>query len=147
MPVHTPSILVTDDDVEFRETLCGVLEPVGFRTLEASDGEQAVEIVRREPVHLILLDMHMPKLTGLEVVRQLRQLQKLLPFILMSANLDDQMVEEARRLHAASVLRKPVSGRQIVRAVNLVMRFTYNWPRLLPGPGAHDEDDTPPWLR
>ncbi|MBI1903924.1 MAG: response regulator [Planctomycetia bacterium] len=147
MSVYTPSILITDDDVAFRETLCGVLEPVGFRTLEAGDGEQAVEIVRREQVHLILLDMHMPKLTGLEVARQVRQIKALLPFILLSANLDDQMVEEARRLHAASVLPKPVSGRQIVRAVSLAMRFTYNWPGLLPGPHARADDDLPPWLR
>ena len=68
--------------VALRETLCEVLSPQGFRTLLAEDGEQAVRIVRTERVHLVLLDMHMPKLTGLETLRQVKQLKALLPCIL-----------------------------------------------------------------
>ena len=59
-----PSILITDDDQDFRETLAEVLEPRGFRTLLAGDGPQALEIVRKEQVHVLVLDMHLPKLTG-----------------------------------------------------------------------------------
>ncbi len=125
---NTPSILITDDDLEFRETLRGVLEPVGYRTLLAGDGEEAVQIVRSQEVHLILLDMHMPKLTGLEVVQLIRQFRAVLPFILMSANLDENVVREAQRLHAASVLPKPVSHRQVRLAVQGALRFAFNWP-------------------
>ena len=66
MLVESPSLLITDDDAGFRETLRGVFEPEGFRTLLAGDGEEALRIVRSKEVHLMLLDMHMPKLTGLE---------------------------------------------------------------------------------
>jgi CheY-like chemotaxis protein len=126
--MDTPSILITDDDLEFRETLRGVLEPVGYRTLLAGDGEEAVDIVRSQEVHLILLDMHMPKLTGLEVVQLIRQFRAVLPFILMSANLDENVVREAQRLHAASVLPKPVSHQQVRLAVRGALRFAFNWP-------------------
>jgi len=128
MLVQTPSLLITDDDVEFRETLRGVFEPQGFRTLLAGDGEEALQIVRTQPVHLILLDMHMPKLTGLETIRLLRQFRALLPCILMSAQLDDFLVEQARRLQAFSVLAKPLSFRQVTGVVRRALQQTYNWP-------------------
>jgi len=128
MLVQTPSLLITDDDVEFRETLRGVFEPQGFRTLLAGDGEEALQIVRTQPVHLILLDMHMPKLTGLETIRLLRQFRALLPCILMSAQLDDVLVEQARRLQAFSVLAKPLSFRQVTGVVRRALQQTYNWP-------------------
>ena len=58
-----PSILITDDDRDFRETLRALLEPRNFRTLLAGDGEEALDIVRAEPVHLVLLDNNMPRLS------------------------------------------------------------------------------------
>ena len=127
MSTLAPSILITDDDLAFRETLKYVFEPHGFRTLTAGDGEEAVEIVRREEVHVVLLDMHMPKLTGLETIPRLKQFQALLPCILMSANLDERMVEQARIVRAYSVLAKPVSRREITGIVRLALERTYNW--------------------
>ncbi|HEX4148772.1 MAG TPA: response regulator, partial [Pirellulales bacterium] len=63
MIAHHYSILITDDDPSFRETLRSVFEPRGFRTLLAGDGEEALRIVERDEIHLVLLDMHMPRLT------------------------------------------------------------------------------------
>ena len=127
MPTLAPSILITDDDLAFRETLQTVFEPQGFRTLTAGDGEEAVEIVRTHEVHLVLLDMHMPKLTGLETIRRLKQLRSMLPCILMSADLDDVIVEQARLLRAFSVLSKPMTRNEITGVVRLALERTYNW--------------------
>ena len=71
--MKTYSILITDDDPGCREALRDIVEPEGFRTLLASSGEEAVDIVREESVHLLLLDMHMPRLTGLETMELVRQ--------------------------------------------------------------------------
>ena len=127
MSILAPSILITDDDLAFRETLQTVFEPHGFRTLTAGDGEEAVEIVQREEIHLVLLDMHMPKLTGVETIRQLKQLKALLPCILMSANLDECIREQARIVHAFSVLAKPMSRHEVTGVVRLALERTYNW--------------------
>jgi CheY-like chemotaxis protein len=127
MAIETPSLLITDDDAAFRETLQEVLRPEGFQTLEAEDGEEAVRIVRTEVVHRVLLDMHMPKLTGLETLRMVKQVKALLPCILLSADLDDMLIEQARRDHAFSVLRKPVTRRQITGVVFQALERTYNW--------------------
>ncbi|HEX4591244.1 MAG TPA: response regulator, partial [Gemmataceae bacterium] len=59
------SILITDDDRDSRETLRDIVAPEGYRTILAASGEEALEIFHDEPVHVVLLDMHMPRLTGL----------------------------------------------------------------------------------
>ncbi len=123
----TPSILITDDDSAFRETVRGVLEPRGFRTLTASDGEEALRIVGTVPVHLLLLDMHMPRLSGLETVQRIRQLNSRLPCVLLSAALDEGIVQQARLADVFSVLAKPVSRCDITKAVDQVFHRVYGW--------------------
>jgi CheY-like chemotaxis protein len=127
MTIDIPSLLITDDDLAFRETLQGVLEPLGLRTLLAGDGEEALHIVRTREVHLVLLDMHMPRLTGLETLRQVKQFKSILPCILLSARLDELLVKQARCAEAFSVLSKPVTRRQITGVVRRALARTYNW--------------------
>jgi len=127
MLVTPPSLLITDDDSDFRETMRWALEPRGFRTLTAGDGEEALDIVRTQEVHLVLLDMHMPKLTGLETLRLLKQFKALMPCILLSANLDKLIIEQAQRAEAFSVLAKPVTLRQITGTVFEALERAYDW--------------------
>lgn len=127
MVVELPAILISDDDRELRETLRGLFEPEGFRTFLAQDGEEALEIVHTHEVHIVLIDMHMPKLTGLDVVRGVRQMNLLLPCILMSAELDDDIARQARDLKAFDVISKPFSSRQLRSTVGHALRWRYNW--------------------
>lgn len=128
MVIEKPSLLITDDDRGFRETLQEVLERQGYRTHLAGDGEEALEIVRRQVVHVALLDVHMPKLTGLETLRVLRRHRLLLPCILMSARLDEALVRQARLLRAFSVLAKPVNRIQITGVIRKALETAYQWP-------------------
>ena len=127
MKLETPSLLITDDDRDFRETLSSVFEPRGFRIILAGDGEEALDIIHREPVHLLLLDMHMPRLTGLETMRKLRTLQVELPCILISAALDKQIEAEARAANAFSILSKPIRLTDITGIVARAMQQVYCW--------------------
>jgi CheY-like chemotaxis protein len=126
MRLELPSLLITDDDRDFRETLRSVFES-RFRTLVAGDGQQALEIVRSQEVHLLLLDMHMPKLTGLETLRQVKRFKSLLPCILLSADLDENLIRQAQLAEAFSVLAKPITRQQITSTVDAAMRRIYNW--------------------
>jgi CheY-like chemotaxis protein len=121
------SILITDDDLSFRETLRTVFEQRGFRTLLAGDGQEALDIVRRESVHLLLLDMHMPRLTGLETLRRVKQFNAIVPCILMSANADQCLVEQAMLAQAFAVLSKPVTQRTITATVAQALERAYSW--------------------
>ncbi len=127
MLAEIPSLLITDDDPGFRETMRVVFEPRGFRTLLASDGEEAIKIVHTETVHLALLDMHMPKLTGLETLRMLKDFRAMLPCILLSAHLDDRIIEQAQRAQAYLVLSKTMTVGQITTAVRQALQRTYAW--------------------
>lgn len=124
-----PSLLITDDDVSFRETLRVVFEPRGFRTLEAGDGEEALEIVRTEPIDLLLLDVHMPRLSGLETLERLRRRKLELPCILMSAAADDREIRRALRWRGVTFMPKPVTRVNLLEAVQSALERSYDWPQ------------------
>src|SRR5438034_1620418 len=104
------SILITDDDRDSRESLRDIVEPQGYRTLLASSGEEALEIVHVEPVHLVLLDMHMPRLTGVETVR-LRHLENaVLPCILLTADPHARLIRPSLPPYVFPLIPQPVSN-------------------------------------
>ena len=125
--IQSPSLLITDDDADFRETLRSVFEPRGFQTLLAGDGQEALEIVQRQDVHLLLLDMHMPRLGGLETLRRVKRFKASMPCIILSAGLNDTLVEQAQAERAFSVHAKPVSCREITCAVEKALWQAYHW--------------------
>jgi CheY-like chemotaxis protein len=108
---HEPSysILVADDDHATRDTLREIIDPLGYRTLMASDGAEALEIVRAEMIHVALFDVHMPRLTGLETLQMIRQFNILLPVILITADSSAGLMRQAFQAQAYSVLPKPVN--------------------------------------
>ncbi len=129
MFVPPPNLLITDDDRALRETLRSVFEPRGFRTIMAGDGAEALAIVRRQPVHLLLTDMYMPKMTGIETIRRVKEVHVALPCILLSASLDEALAEEARQAEAFSVLPKPIRFAEVTRAVYHALHDVYGWSR------------------
>lgn len=103
------SVLIADDDVGCRDTLRDIVEHEGYRAVVASSGEEALEIVRVETVHLALFDMHMQRLTGLETVELAHQINAILPCILVTADATDDLMRQAFRVRVYSVIPKPVS--------------------------------------
>src|SRR5688572_5239209 len=97
MQLANPSLLITDDDRDFRETLREVFEVRGYQTWLAGDGEEALHILKHHSIHVVVIDMHMPRLDGLGAVRLARELRIAIPFILLSAALDERLMEAARR--------------------------------------------------
>src|SRR5260370_20854875 len=123
------SILITDDDLGCREALRSIFEPEGYRTLLASSGEEALDIVHEEPVHLALLDMHMPRLTGLETLELVRQVNALLPFILVTADANEVLIRQAFRARAYSGIPMPVSKNEVLYTVVRVLVRVYGGPQ------------------
>jgi DNA-binding NtrC family response regulator len=125
------SILITDDDPGFRQTVRVVIQGRGFRTLEASSGEEAIEIVQDDDVHVALLDMYMPTLNGLETLKIVKRIKSVLPCIILSADPTDRLMEEALSAQAFTVLSKPVSSHLIIHTVVRALRQSYpvsGWP-------------------
>jgi CheY-like chemotaxis protein len=111
------SILIADDDRGSRESLRDIIQPEGFQTLEASSGEEAIDIVQARPIDLVLLDMHMPTLSGLETLRVVRQFNALLPAILVTGDPTDAVVRQAIQVQVYSVIPKPVSKHLLLYTV------------------------------
>ena len=121
------SILITDDDRRCQEALREIMEPEGFRTRLASSGEEALDIVQEEPVHLLLLDVHMPRLTGLETLELVRQFNAVLPCILVTADVNERLMRQAQQARAYSVIPKPVSKNVVLyTVVRALVRFYGN---------------------
>jgi CheY-like chemotaxis protein len=114
---RTFRILITDDDNRCREALREIMSPQGYETLEASCGEEAVDIVREVQVHLVMLDMHMPTLTGLETLQLVRQINALLPAILVTADASEQLMRQAIQSQVYSVIPKPVNKNVVLYTV------------------------------
>ena len=119
------SILVTDDDPVIRETFRDMFEPAGYRIFLAESGEHAIDIVQRAEIHLALMDMHLPKLSGLETMAIVRQIKGVLPMILVSADHDDQLLRKALSAQAFCVLAKPVSRNLVMYAVTRALTKYY----------------------
>jgi signal transduction histidine kinase/DNA-binding response OmpR family regulator len=119
-PVMPESILVVDDDADTRMAIAQLLEDAGYHALMASDGLEALEILRREPrlrPSLVLLDVMMPNMDG----KQFREQQRLdaelgkIPVIVFSAH--DEVARIARTLEADDYLAKPFDASELVNAV------------------------------
>ena len=94
------SLLITDDDRAFRETLQTVFRPLGFRTLLAADGEEALTTIHHVSIDLLLVDLHMPRLNGIELLGSLQILKPELPTILISARVTEVIREQAYATNA-----------------------------------------------
>jgi len=120
------SILITDDDPAAREVLREIVAPQGFHTLMAESGEEAIDLIRRHEVHLALMDMHLPKLSGLETMAIVRQIKGMIPSILITADQDDDLMRRALSEHAFCVLAKPVSKHVVIYVVHRAIEKYYN---------------------
>lgn len=119
------SILVTDDDKGSRETLAGLLKDRGFATVTASSGEEAIEIVQVETIHLVFFDLHMPRMTGLEALQQVRLFNELLPAILVTADATRDVLRQALQAQVYSVLPKPVNKSLLLHTLTRALAKVY----------------------
>ena len=135
------TVLIADDDPGNRETLSELLQNRGFQTVQAADGGEAVEIVQVQMIHLVLFDMHMPRMTGLEAVNLLRQtLHKLLPAVLMTADATSELMRQAFLAQVYSVIPKPVNKNIVLHTLARALAQVYG-PK--PPPKAPAEGETP----
>ncbi len=120
-------LLITDDNPSFRQILREVLEDRPFLVLhEAESGEEAVEVVRSRRIDIVLLDMHMHAMTGLETLRVMKQLDFIRPCILITSDTSDDVCRGAQEAQAFTVLKKPVPRRKLVDTVSQALTMAYD---------------------
>lgn len=115
------TVLVVDDDPHIRQLLVFALEKAGLATREADDGEAALAAVAEAPPDLVILDINMPKLNGLDVCRRLRA-QGELPILFLSSRDDEIDRVLGIELGGDDYVVKPFSPREVVARVQAILR-------------------------
>jgi DNA-binding response OmpR family regulator len=118
-----PLILVADDDDDVRGLIIFRLERSGYRVIAARDGEEALRLAREEKPEVALLDVMMPRLTGVEVTAALRAGEETsrIPIILLTAMVQERDVAVGLEAGADDYIRKPFSPHELVSRVNAIL--------------------------
>jgi DNA-binding response OmpR family regulator len=115
------TILVVDDETTLRETLVEALEMEGYRAVAAADGRAALEVFRTERPDLVLLDLMLPELSGVEVCRILRA-ESAVPIIMLTAKDSEVDKVVGLELGADDYVTKPFSLRELTARIRAIFR-------------------------
>jgi two-component system OmpR family response regulator len=116
-------VLIVEDDSSLRETLKYNLRKDGYDVVTANDGEQAIEVARREKPDLLILDIMLPKMNGFEVCRILRQ-EMIVPILMLTAKADETDKIVGLEIGADDYMTKPFSMRELLARVRAMLRRT-----------------------
>ena len=126
LSVRPYSVLVSDDDEGCRETVREALAGQGYEMRLASCGREAIEVVRRHLVHVMIVDMNMPDMSGLDTVTVIRrEISMRVPSILMSADASRELMSEALSAEFDSFIAKPFDLSALRHIVEEVLRRHY----------------------
>jgi two-component system OmpR family response regulator len=109
-------ILVIDDEVEVADLLAHAVSSEGHEAMVAHDGEEGLAALGRYRPDAVFLDVAMPGMTGIEVLRSIRATDPALPVVLITGRADRDDIEEARRLGVSEVIEKPDVLRNLAEA-------------------------------
>lgn len=116
------NILIVDDEESIRESLRGILQDEGFRTLFAENGEQGLALVKEESPDLVLLDIWMPGMDGLETLQRVREGYPEQLVIMMSGHGTIETAVKATKLGAYDFIEKPLSLEKVLLCVQNAMK-------------------------
>lgn len=121
-----PTILVTDDYNVTRRVMGHILQHYGYNVLVAEDGLHALDMLEQHHVDLMLLDINMPQLNGLALLKILRESEQYatLPVVMLTASGDGDDRQDAERLGANGFLNKPTGSSELVQVVQAVLGET-----------------------
>ena len=133
-------VLIVEDEAPLRETLAARMQREGFAVDTAQDGEEAIYMGREVPFDIVIVDLGLPKMSGIEVVKKLRELQRRYPILILTARSSWQDKVEGLKSGADDYLVKPFHIEELLARVNALVRRSAGWskPVLECGPVAMD---------
>ena len=124
--MYTKTILIVDDEPQARQGIKRTLEAWAegrWQILAAANGEEAIELVKQHKIHILITDIHMPQITGIKLLQEIK-MQNLSPVaIVISAYSEFEYAQEALRLGVINYLLKPVSKKKLIEAVEDAIRI------------------------
>ena len=118
-----PHIMIVDDVASIRQIVSSVLSDVGYKVIEAASGEQALSIAQSQRVHLVLTDVNMPGMNGLELIPKLREIKnyRSTPIVILAKGGKDDNIQKAEVLGASGWIEKPFTPDRLLNAINQIL--------------------------
>ena len=130
-PTSRFKVLLPVEQEGWHLTITGLLEPQGVQTIIAHSGREALDLIENtKPLHAVVLDSQMPGLGGLQILKLMNELRKVIPAILLAEHLSNHLLREALGMHVFSVLSKPVNFNVLLDALARILRRYHQnrWP-------------------
>ncbi|RME08130.1 MAG: response regulator [Anaerolineae bacterium] len=120
IPTLQKTILVVEDSDAVRSVILSALEYEGYKTLEASNGVEALEVLKRQRPDLILSDINMPQMDGIQFYQAVRKIPSLtaIPFVFLTSHSDPADIQRGRELGVEDYLTKPIEPEALVKIIN-----------------------------
>ena len=112
------TVMIVEDDDLVRDMMDITLSQAGYRVTSAGSGESALDLLRRIKVELVLLDIHMPQMSGLDVLMAMGRMGRNTPVLMVTANRQAETVAEAIRLGCVGYMAKPFAPADLLGRVN-----------------------------
>jgi CheY-like chemotaxis protein len=114
-------ILWIDDEIDHLRPHILLLQEKGYKTTTLSNGQDAIEFVRKKNIQLVLVDQYMPGMDGLETIRQIRQINPAIPIILITKSDEESLMDAAIGENVVQYLIKPINPSQVFTACKQVL--------------------------
>jgi len=119
----SPAIMVVDDSPSVRQLMGFSLSAANYRVVEAANGEEALEKFDQENVSMVITDLNMPKMDGLQLIRELRggRASRFMPIVLLTSESEQENRQRSKEAGASAWLNKPFKPQQLLQMVRMVM--------------------------
>lgn len=134
------NILVVEDEKNILDVIQAYLEKEGYNVITATDGEKALELFNTMDIHLIILDLMIPKISGEDVCKTIRNTSDV-PIIMVTAKADEEFKIEGLHIGADDYVTKPFSPRELVSRVKALLRRSYKGSKPLAGMLSYNNND------
>lgn len=116
-------ILVVDDSAAIRQSVTFVLQQEGYDTVEASDGAEGLEMIKINPVDMVVSDVNMPNMDGITMVSKIRELSafKFIPIIILTTESQNSKMDEGKAAGATGWIVKPFTSEKLLAVVKKLL--------------------------
>jgi len=115
-------VMIVDDEKDFVYTMEYWLKTKGYNVVTAVNGLEAIETIKKNPVDIIFLDMHMPVMDGVETLKNIRQLNKDIPVIVITAYTVDEKIKEAEKYGISGFFSKDKDFSESTMLIETILR-------------------------